>query len=138
MDVELSRIKRFSGTVCVYIQRGLLPISKFQLARGIGLRSSSSSSGFVLHLGRFGRDPDDDVSGRNVLGDDSSGADHGPIADLAASKNGAMIGQSNIIPDAGGQVIDLRDFVDVVRVRVDIYVVGNRNVVPNFDTSPIV
>jgi len=138
MGLNLSIIKRFSGSSWVYLQRKLLPSSKFQLARGIGLRSSSSRSGLVLHLGRFGRDADHHVSGRNVLGDDRSGADHGPIADLAASKNGAMIGQSNIIPDAGGQVIDLRDFVDVVRVRVDIYVVGNRNVVPNFDTSPIV
>src|SRR5882724_8513072 len=91
-----------------------------------------------FHLDRLGGNAGDDVVRRNVFGRDAHRADHAVLADGDAAHHGGVVGDARARADLGLGVVDDHAVVQIVVVRVDVGVVGDRRALVDDDFAAIV
>lgn len=74
----------------------------------------------------------------DVFSYDRAAADHGMIPNFNAREYCGVIGKPRSIANSGRLVVDRRDVVKIMAVRVDVHVIGHRNIIPYLDPAPIV
>ena len=92
----------------------------------------------VFDLYRFRWDADHDVMRLDVPRDQRAATDQRVITDLRAGENRGVIRDSDAVPDPRYGSFDFVDVVNVVVMRIDVCVVGDRDVVADLDAAAIV
>src|SRR5205085_4867247 len=92
----------------------------------------------VFDLRRLRGNADHDVMWFDVTCDHCAGANHRMISDLRPGEHGGVIRDTHAIPDPCRRCVDLVNVVNVVVMRVDVYVIRDRYMVADVDAATIV
>src|SRR4051812_12758404 len=110
--------------------------SAFSKTRSFVLGSTSGGDGF--HLNRFGGDAGNNRVGRNVLRGDAHRAYETVLAHFYARHHGGVISDAGLGADLRARVLDDHSVIEVVIMRVDVGVIGNRAALVDDELAAVV